>query len=112
MKKFIVLSVLLMLSACTEIGLVSRTVVQKDIIPAHEEIYTENEYDVDLWGDGSFFKKYPQTKSRWVKETYELTIEVLYDNGTKTYETEQVNRNTFDLCEVGNIFIDGECKDE
>ena len=101
MKKIIVaaatICIAVMLAACgAGREVVSETPIDADYTPAHDDIETTAEYEVDLLGDGGLFKLVPNTHTVHYPDKYEIEYRREYDKGDTDTYWKEVERDEYE----------------
>nr|AHF24046.1 predicted protein [uncultured bacterium Contig643] len=100
MKKLIIAAITCLaitLSGCgTTNTIVSESPVDADYIPAHDEIETTQEYEIDLLGDGGLFKLMPNTHTVHHPAEYRIQYRRTYENGDSDTYWIEVDRDEYE----------------
>lgn len=100
MKKIIIAAIVYLtitLSGCvTTNAIVSESPIDADYIPAHDEIETTQEYEIDLLGDGGLFKLMPNTHTVHHPAEYKIQYRRTYENGDTDTYWKEVERDEYE----------------
>lgn len=104
MKKYLLIVLAVMLFGCGgEKKVTSMIVLQKDVVPPHNEVYTERDFVYTYQG----MMNIPVSKSRWISNTtYNLILEITYSDGSQVETPYTVSQEIFEKYDVGDKYVD------
>lgn len=103
---YLMLVIVVLLSACTMPSEVRREPLETRFIPEHDSIETTNNYAFDPFHMD--FRLMPNTHTVHHSEKYEVCYRVFYDNGSTIERWETVDKTTYEAAEAA---LKGETQD-